>query len=230
MPIGTTPILIGGGVLLAAHEAGQGLDSAVGSPEDQSRSVGIGNEHVGWVFPLPVWKGLRPEISDGPGPDKRDGGKRSHNGCDIDYRCPRLDSYPEFKKGTKYRSSGGRYICPDVPVLAVRDGHIWSVGLSPRGLQIVIDHGRPFATYYQHMQKVFFPMLKKGAGKIAVKAGQPIGIVGNGHSPGEAPKNGFQHLHFEVWKNGGPASWIDPSPILTSTGIRFVELDEVRLP
>jgi murein DD-endopeptidase MepM/ murein hydrolase activator NlpD len=163
--------------------------------------------------------GRAPCISDGPGPGKRDGGSRAHHGVDIDYRRAR-GTLTQFRPGTREASSGGLFFCPDgVNVLAAYDGTIWSVGTSDRGLQIVIDHGKPYATYYQHLRTTRWPELRRGAGGIRVKAGEVIGTVGNGHSPGKASASAFNHLHFEIWHAGGAESWIDPSAILAKARV-----------
>lgn len=234
------PVILGGGVLAAAMVAGSGLREA--TPED--RAVGSASTVDGWCWPLPVWNKYQPVISDGPGQAKRDGGRRSHNGADIDYRAKNKSDLPQFKAGTFERSPGGLFFMPrGIPVLAARDGKIWTVQPSPRGLQIVIDHGKPYATYYQHLSRVFFP-IGKHRGKAAdgqpmlVKAGQAIGIVGNGSDPGDERASAFAHLHFEIWKDGGAESWIDPTPILVgpmgaagpTRGARMLALGDVRIP
>jgi murein DD-endopeptidase MepM/ murein hydrolase activator NlpD len=134
---------------------------------------------------------------------------------DLDYRAPSNDALPEFRRGTADRSTGGLFFAPPgIPVLAAADGTIWSSSISPRGAQIVISHGKPYATYYQHLAFVRMPLLRRGAGAIKVRAGEPIGIMGNGSEVGQAAVNGFRHLHFEVWKGGGPSMFTDPAPIL----------------
>jgi murein DD-endopeptidase MepM/ murein hydrolase activator NlpD len=229
MPI-PTGIIIGGGVLACAKLAGDGLDPGAPGPTSTSgpRQVGSGSTVDGWVWPLPSWLGYAPVISDGPGANKRDGGSRSHNGADIDFKR-RRGTLPQFKIGTREASASGLYFCPDgVAVLAARDGELWSATESERGLQVVIDHGKPYATYYQHLRRLFVPLSKSGKNPIRIRAGQVIGLVGNGHSPGSQPANAFNHLHFEIWQGGGAASWIDPTPILTRA--RVVSDRELVLP
>lgn len=216
-PIGLT--LLGGGVLLAAHQGGAGLSPPAADPD---RPVGHGSTISGWVYPMPRWRDYAPTVSDGPGPGKRDGGKRGHNGADIDYRRKsRSDLLSTFKPGTREGSGGGMFFCPYAwPIIAARDGKIWSTASTSRGIQMVIDHGKPFATYYQHMCRIFFPLgLSRGEGGHLVKAGQVIGLVGNGSDPGDAADNAFTHLHFEVWRDGGAESWIDPTDILKSARV-----------
>lgn len=229
MPI-PTPIILGGGVLAAANLAGAGLEPDATGPSSPAgpRQVGSGSLVDGWVWPLPSWSGYKPEISDGPGNNKRDGGTRSHNGVDIDYRR-RRGALPQFRVGTREASPSGVYFCPDgVAILAAREGVLWSATESERGLQVVIDHGKPYATYYQHLRKLFVPMAKRGDHPIRIRAGQPIGLVGNGHKPGSQPANGFNHLHFEIWQDGGAKNWIDPTPILQRA--RVVSDRELVLP
>jgi hypothetical protein len=233
-------IALGGGVLIAASQAGAGLSAPVGegnsggatAPASDTRPVGSASVHEGWVWPLPRYKsGHAPDISDGPGNNKRDGGSRSHNGADIDYkRKSKSELIEVYRPGSAEGSPGGWYFCPrDTPVLAARDGFLWSCTDSDRGIQIVIDHGKPFATYYQHMSRVFMPRAKRGEQRIAIKAGQVIGIVGNGSPPsGRQPVNAFIHLHFEIWKDGGADRWIDPTAILRAA--RVIAWSDVRIP
>jgi murein DD-endopeptidase MepM/ murein hydrolase activator NlpD len=225
---------------MAARKAGDGLDKATITGE---RDVGVGSLVEGWVYPIPDWKGYVATISDGPGDNKRDGGKRGHNGCDLDYRAKSKSDLPQFIARTHQRSSGGLFFCPDgIPVLAARDGVLWSAGNSERGWQVVIDHGKPFATYYQHMIRLFVPLASKGVvadaglieiegkpkaplGKVHVKAGDVIGLVGADPTQG---KTGFNHLHFEVWRDGGADRWIDPTPILAKA--RHTDFAKVKVP
>ncbi len=233
----TAKIVIAGGALAVAA-----VSRREPTPSAPASGLGpSGSELEGWAWPMPAWQGsaggkvYEPLVSDGPGPRKRDDGKRGHNGADIDYKR-RIGELPEFKVGTRQASSSGLFFCPDgVPILAARDGKIWSVEPSERGLQIVLDHGKPFATYYQHMSRVFFPLGREARG-TPVKAGQVIGLVGNG-SPSmtlgdggiaAAKETGFSHLHFEIWKNGGSDRWVDPSPYLM--GARVLKRGDYRIP
>jgi len=103
------------------------------------------------------------------------------------------------------------FFFPDnVYTCAARDGTLWAVGDGKHGKFVVIDHGRPFATYYTHLSSVEFPPLQRGAGAIRVSAGQRLGVTG--FSPFDAAK--LMHLHFEVWYRGGSGSHIDPWPLL----------------
>src|SRR5208337_3430428 len=79
-------------------------------------------------------------------------------------------------------------------------GTVYSVDTSRRGIEIVIDHGPPWATYYQHVTS---PVVKKGD---AVKAGQRIATAGYDPTDPE----GLRHLHFETWYKGAEGSSTDP--------------------
>lgn len=239
----TGKIVIAGGALAVAA----GATRREPTPSAPASGLGLsGSELEGWAWPMPAWQGsaggkiYEPLVSDGPGANKRDvdpktGKGRSHNGADIDYKR-RIGELPEFKVGTRQASSSGLFFCPDgVPILAARDGKIWSVEPSERGLQIVLDHGKPFATYYQHMSRVFFPLGREARG-TPVKAGQVIGLVGNGSASmtlgdggkASAREAGFSHLHFEIWKNGGSDRWVDPTPYLV--GARVLKRGEYKIP
>ena len=84
---------------------------------------------------------------------------------------------------------------------------------TPHGYAVVIDHTpRKVATFYTHMEKLFVPEVAPGKKGIAVRAGQPLGVIGASPLDGEHLK----HLHFEVWtapgRVGGTA--VDPLPWL----------------
>ncbi len=209
-----------GGVAIAASQRHEAEDDAAGIANDASALTagappgGAPTGAPAWVWPLPTWRGFPAVISDGLG-SPRDGGKRQHHGADLDYRAPSKDALPEFVRGTAARSSGGMFFTPEgIPVLAAADGVIWSASVSPRGGQIVISHGAPFATYYQHLAFLRVPMVSRGTGAIRVRAGEPIGIMGNGSELGSASAKGFRHVHFEIWRVGGPAAFVGPAPYL----------------
>jgi hypothetical protein len=65
--------------------------------------------------------GHAPDISDGPGNNKRDGGSRSHNGADIDYkRKSKSELIEVYRPDSAEGSSGGWYI--GEAITAVREG------------------------------------------------------------------------------------------------------------
>lgn len=159
----------------------------------------------GWMWPVPdlVVNGVRwpSEISQ----EYRDTSTHAHLGLDIMYRNPLPPPTYAVPPGV------------DVPVLAARAGTLWSVSLSPRGWQVVVDHGPPWATYYQHIRSID-PLLvaavaagqtgeAKGTAPLQLAAGQPLGIMG----ADPLDLNHIVHLHFAVWYQGyGNAASIDP--------------------
>lgn len=105
---------------------------------------------------------------------------------------------------------------PGTKVLAARGGTVWSVSerSDGGGWSVVIDHGKPWATYYTHLERVD---VSKGQG---VAAGEPIGLMGGDHSEGAK----LRHLHFEAWYQGaGSKSSVDAQ----SAGVMA---DWIRLP
>lgn len=156
-----------------------------------SRSIKWGE---GWVWPVPDMNS-----SDGFFPAvvsqefRPRGSPRPHLGVDIMYvvdsRAPAADRW---------------FVSEGAPVVAARDGTVWSTGHTQRGWNVVLDHGPPWATFYQHLQSA--PLVKAGD---RVRAGQPLGVVGV--DPTDA--QGLRHLHFAAWYkgHGDPAS-VNPWP------------------
>lgn len=115
------------------------------------------------------------------------------------------------------RTVNGRrqYWVPDgVPVLAARDGTLWSVERTARGWAIVIDHGPPFSTFYTHLESVETDIangiqgVRRNGEPLFIPAGRQLGRVG--HDPTDA--NRVRHLHFAVWYQGaGDAASVDPT-------------------
>lgn len=167
---------------------------------------GRGNFGPGvWCWPMPILTdGRPPVVSDGWG-SRRDGGARQHRGVDIMYeRIARV--LPDEAK----RDHGS--IAYEVPegteIYAAHDGTIWSAGQTERGGAVVIDHGKPYATFYQHLSRIY-PHVKKGA---LVKAGEPIGTCG--FSPIDGAR--IRHLHFEIWEGGAGDHAVNPEPRIYS--------------
>lgn len=132
---------------------------------------------TGWVFPVPDGED-RAIISQEYKP-------LVHLGVDIMFRS----------RGIYYANAG-------VSIVAARDGVVWSSGMSPRGISVVIDHGPPFATFYQHLES---SDVVKGQ---RVFAGEKIGTMGI--DPLDAQH--VRHLHFAVWyKGSGDSASIDPT-------------------
>ncbi len=171
-----------------------------------------------WCCPVVKWHGYVPVVSDHYSRTITSD-HREHHGVDVMFRRQGDRLELSFQPGTPNGSQN--YFMPDgVLVVAAADGELWSSASSPGGLQVVVSHGAPWATYYQHMSKLFVPVgVSKGAGKIKIKRGQPLGVVGG------SPRDGqhLMHLHFEMWKNGGAEAHVDPEaygfaswPVLTS--------------
>lgn len=124
------------------------------------------------------------------------------------YRRPRPVS-PEQARG----EHGSKYydIPSGTPVLAARAGVVWSFGESLLGWNVIIDHGKPFATLYQHLD-VVSAIVRQGRGTPIV-AGTRLGQAGYGNKPGDGA---IRHLHFALWVGGGEASAVDPEPRMGS--------------
>jgi murein DD-endopeptidase MepM/ murein hydrolase activator NlpD len=94
-----------------------------------------------------------------------------------------------------YRDAG-KWVAPEgTPILAAHDATVWSTGTTARGSNVVLDHGPPWASYYQHLSAID-PSIKKGA---RVQAGQHLGYMG----ADPTDPQGLRHLHFEAWFRGG---------------------------
>lgn len=161
-----------------------------------------------WSWPVAPWRGIRPTISDGWG-SGRDGGARLHRGVDIMYQRDNHNPAPQFRPGT-HDASKGFYAPPGTPIYAAHDGMVWSTGQTARGYSIVIDHGPPWATFYQHLESIAVTATKHGQSKQHVSRGQLIGIMGYSHTDGEQ----LRHLHFEIWHGGARLPAVDPAPIM----------------
>lgn len=196
--------VIGGAALATSKTAARVVDSAdVKAFTSRAR------------FPVPAWRDYLPTRSqEYRAPD--------HHGVDIMYRRKPGGPDTMWPSGItrmngaakSYGSASGRWFMPDaIAACAVADGTIWECTRSPRGIQIVIDHGKPFASYYQHLSSVQFPLgITKGAQSIKVKAGQPLGIVG--YDPSGLDRQYLMHLHFEIWYRGNGTAHVDPWPLI----------------
>lgn len=106
-----------------------------------------------------------------------------------------------------YRSrTDGFYAPVGTPITAAKAARVWSFAHTARGWNVVLDHGPPFATFYQHLEDVE-PWVKKGA---LVEVGHKIGTMGVDPTD---PQH-LRHLHFEVWWKGAAESAVDPAPML----------------
>jgi murein DD-endopeptidase MepM/ murein hydrolase activator NlpD len=157
------------------------------------------------VWPVGVWQGRKPEISDGFATQRRltTGEIVPHGGVDIMYRRRPADPW---KAGTP--NATPNWVMPDHrAALAASDGVVWSAANTPRGWTVVIDHApRKLATYYTHLSSLLV------TAKQPVSAGTPLGIIG--FDPLDAEK--IMHLHFEVWR-GDASDRFDPQRLIETT-------------
>jgi hypothetical protein len=161
-----------------------------------------------WGWPVPRWQGRSPVISDGFG-SPRPGSR--HMGVDLMFARIASDPFPIGPNASK------GFVMPDAwMAVAASDGVLWSAGSTPRGFAVVLDHGHA-ATFYQHLATLLVPETKPPAKdalkdqRIRVRAGQPLGVIG----ADPLDHAHLKHLHFELWP-GGPASAIDPQPLMKS--------------
>ena len=205
----TAALVIGGGILLLM------------TLRKESNGIDWGG---GWHFPVP---------------DLLTGGKRyaavvsqglhapNHYGVDIMYKRTGVADRPEYPAGIV--DDGGAkastmWFAPrGTPILAARDARVWSVAPNPLGIGIVLDHGFPWATFYQHLAST--PLAPHAAGKRTdgkpaqlVKAGDLIGTMG--HNPNKGPGGivdgeKLRHLHFATWyKGSGDSAAVDPEAVM----------------
>jgi len=197
------PWLVGGGAAIAYlwwRADHQHSDSPEAWP------LPLGTLPGTWVWPVPLWNGRAPVISDGF--DSKRPGFDRHGGVDIMFKRQASDRFPS---GTPNGSKA--FVMPDhVPALAAYDGEVWFAGKTPQGMAVVIDH-RPLkvSTFYTHLEKLLVSPPPTHGAKQRVRAGEPIGIIG--FSPLDAAK--LKHLHFEL-RLGGPDNRIDPANAMRS--------------
>jgi len=93
----------------------------------------------------------------------------------------------------------GRWTFPEgVPALAAWDGVVTRVTTRSTGDQVVrLDHGNGLWTEYVHLRPAIVQVGQ------AVRAGQPVGVIGYGKS--------VRHLHFNALRDG---AYIDPEPLI----------------
>lgn len=183
----------------------------------------------GWVWPMPIWQGKTPAISDGFQRFKTDD-HRQHLGVDLMYKNARACE-PQIPEQTKW------YHCPSgtIPMLAMGGGNIWYAGLLATGWSVLVDHhdwvGFPLVTYYTHMSELFVDPWHKGEqhegdgkpGGQYVYPGFELGLVGN--SPKGADPN---HAHVELrdFSDGIPEGRVnrclDPEMFLPSFSRRVI--------
>ena len=194
------PWLIGGGAIAYLWWRGDGHHSQEAWPLPVA-----GTLPGTWVWPVPLWNGRAPVISDGF--DSKRPGFDRHGGVDLMFKRQPSDS---FRPGTPNGSKG--FVMPDnLAALAAYDGEVSSAGKTSHGYAVVIDHTPlKVSTFYTHLEKLLVPPPARGQ-KQRVRAGQPIGIIG--FSPLDAAK--LKHLHFEL-RLGGPNNRVDPANAMRS--------------
>lgn len=184
----------------AGDAPGKGATSSSGESADHSEPL-----PGRWVWPVGVWQGRKPEISDGFASRRRlpSGEVVTHGGVDIMYRRRPGDPW---KAGTP--NGTPNFVMPDHrAALAVADGVVWSAAKTARGGTVVIDHApRKFATYYTHLSSLLV------TAKQSVSAGTPLGIIGADPLDGEH----IMHLHLEVWRGGSDARF-DPQRVIETS-------------
>lgn len=199
MPILETSIVLGGAALVTLRGGPDGDDL-------RAPFVAAGD----WHFPLPIVRGYKPEVSDlfQLTATKE---HRQHLGVDIMYRRTRKGVVTGPETPINGLDGTALYWVPKGQVVyAVQNADVWTTAYSPKyGHNCVLDHGKPWATFYQHMETLLIPLgIERGMlnGKpYPVKAGDPIGIVGG--APTGYP---LRHLHFELWYRGGRDGACDP--------------------
>lgn len=157
-----------------------------------------------WQWPIPIWKGRSPVISDGWGSRRRtlDGKPRTHQGVDLMYPRASLDDMADAFPPNTAGGSKWHFMPEHVPVLAARAGRVTYAERTPRGIAIVVRHPDGWSTFYQHLAT-----LRVARGED-IETGQILGEVGG--DPTQRPA--LRHLHFEIRRPGGNA--IDPRPLL----------------
>lgn len=158
-----------------------------------------------WVWPVGIWQGRKPVISDGYRSQRRlpSGEIELHGGVDLMYRRQPGDPW---RAGTP--NGTPNFVMPDHrAALAASDGKVSLAAITPRGWSVIVDHHpRKLVTYYTHLASL---LVKTGE---SVAAGAPLGSIGA--DPLDAEH--IMHLHFEVWPDnaGDP---MDPQPIMESS-------------
>jgi murein DD-endopeptidase MepM/ murein hydrolase activator NlpD len=170
----------------------------------------------GWVFPVPD---LRLETDTGITTYFAEASqefKTEHHGLDVMYPRKGDADRARFPAGVVDQLGAkqhARFFAPaSTPIIAAKDGIVWSVATTPHGIAVVLDHGRPWATFYQHLATTTLRN-PTSSGKPAqrVKAGEVIGTMGFSPLDGER----LRHLHFETWFTGsGESVPQDPRPVL----------------
>lgn len=169
-----------------------------------------------WTFPVAdLGMGgavYRAKITDRWGSPRPNG--KFHRGVDIMFERRSRSDRPEYAPPVD--GSPMFFAPPGTEVLAARDGSVWMSGDTERGRSVILDHGKPWATYYTHMERLALPLVNRGktaAGDVyRVKAGDVIGYMGG--DPMTAPH--LRHLHFAAWYKGPERCAVDPERAMVS--------------
>lgn len=174
---------------------------------------------TGWVWPVaPI------RFSDGESyPPVISNPFRSgpHYGVDVMFRRKTPSDRATVYPPGSVNGSTMFFAPPGTPIVAAKDARVWSTGKTARGHHVVLDHGKPFATFYQHLDRLDIEphangKPTSGGSPTIVKAGDYIGTMGGDPS---APPH-LRHLHFAVWYNGsGDKASVDPGPVISTWGV-----------
>jgi len=119
-----------------------------------------------------------------------------HLGVDLMYRAADTDR--------SWMNRSPWFAPVGTPVCAAKRGTVWSVDRTARGWAVVIDHGPPWATFYQHLDAIL-AHISPGA---TVEAGAQLGTMGADPTDDEH----VRHLHFACWYHGaGDKASVDPA-------------------
>lgn len=166
---------------------------------------------TGWHWPVPDLTLDDATVTDVryPAEVSQEYKRGTHVGVDIMYRRrrggPDATKYPAGVTDAGGARQGANYFAPpNTPILAARPARVWSVQKTAKGILVVLDHGKPWATMYAHLATCSLDPHLRGVRIGAnmtpqeVDAGEQIGTMG--HDPQDASK--LRHLHFECWYKG----------------------------
>lgn len=118
-------------------------------------------------------------------------------------------------------TKSGRFFAPrGTPILAARDAVVWSVTPTVNGIMVVLDHGKPWATFYGHLETTVLERTQNAKSGQRVRAGDEIGTMGAGLNTD--PRKGLvdgehlRHLHFEAWYKGARNAAVDPAQAMAT--------------
>lgn len=163
---------------------------------------------MGHLYPATITQEFRPGTHAKP-----------HRGVDIMYKrrtaADLLETYRTTPETGGVRAGTSQFFAPpNTPICAARDGTIWSVDTTSRGIAIVIDHGGSWATFYTHLASTAYPPHARGKPSRGAAGGEPTRVLAGetigqmGADPLDPQK--LRHLHFEAWyKGAGNSAAVD---------------------